>query len=60
MSFCEAYGYGLKFIITEFSGILAAINSGKCDFGVASMEITDERAEQMLFSKAYYQAVSRW
>ena len=54
VSFCEAYGYGLKFNIIEFGAITAAVKSGKCDFGVASMAITEERSEQVLFSKPYY------
>ncbi len=52
--FCEAYGYGLTIDAMNFDGILPAVQSGKADFGMAGMTITDERKESANFSVPYY------
>lgn len=52
--FCREYGYGLKLEDISFDGLLAAVTTGKCDFGVAGISITEERKEAMLFSEPYY------
>ena len=49
--FCQAYGYGLIIEDMNFSGILPAVQTGKCDFGAAGITITEERAESVLFSE---------
>ena len=49
--FCQAYGYALKIEDMNFSGILPAVQSGKCDFGAAGITITEERKESVLFSE---------
>ena len=48
--FCEAYGYGLEIISMNFSGIIPAVTSDKCDFAIGAITITDERKESVLFS----------
>ena len=46
--FCKAKGYGLEIIPMSLSGILAAIQSGKCDFSIG-LTWTEERAKTILF-----------
>ena len=38
----------------EFDSIIAAVDSGKADFGAAGMTVTDERKESVDFSDSYY------
>ena len=38
----------------EFDSIIAAVDSGKADFGAAGMTVTDERKQQVDFSDSYY------
>ena len=52
--FCEAYGYGITIKSMNFDGILPAIQSGKADFALSGVTITDERKESVLFSEPYY------
>lgn len=52
--FCESQGYGLKVTAMNFDGILPAIQSGKADFAMAGITITDERKESVNFSEPYY------
>ena len=52
--FCREYGYGLEIANMDFSAILTAIATGKCDFGSAGIAYTEERAESVLFSETYY------
>ncbi len=49
--FCEYGGYGLNIVDMNFDGILPAIQTGKCDFALAGISITPERAESVLFSE---------
>ena len=49
--FCEACGYGLEIVDMSFDGILTSVQSGKCDFAAAGINITPERAESVLFSE---------
>ncbi|MBR2208924.1 MAG: transporter substrate-binding domain-containing protein [Synergistaceae bacterium] len=48
--FCEAYGYGLEIIPMNFNGVIPAVQTGKCDFGMGAITRTDEREESVLFS----------
>lgn len=41
---------------TEFDGIVLAPQAGQCDMVASALTITDERAEQALFSDPYYDA----
>lgn len=52
--FCEEYGYGLEISDMNFDAIIPAVVSGKCDFGSASMTITEERAQSVYFSEPNY------
>ncbi|MBQ3645395.1 MAG: transporter substrate-binding domain-containing protein, partial [Synergistaceae bacterium] len=46
--FCKAKGYGLEIVPMSLSGILSAIQSGKCDFSIG-LTWTEERAKTILF-----------
>lgn len=48
--FCEAYGYGLEIVPMNFNGVIPAVQTGKCDFGMGGITRTDEREESVLFS----------
>ncbi len=52
--FCLEYGYGLDIQMMSFDGILPAVQSGKCDFAISALGITDERKESVDFSESYY------
>lgn len=52
--FCESAGYGLKIDNMNFDGILPAVQSGKADFALSGVTITDERKESVEFSEPYY------
>lgn len=53
MLFCKEYGYDLTFSASNFDGIIPAVESGKADFGGASITITEERAKSVNFSDSY-------
>ena len=40
---CDKLGYTLVIDDMEFDAIITAVNSGKADFGMAGMTVTDER-----------------
>ena len=50
---CAKLGYELEIADMEFDSIIAAIGSGKADFGMAGMTVTEERAKSVNFSKSY-------
>ncbi|MBO7675175.1 MAG: transporter substrate-binding domain-containing protein [Atopobiaceae bacterium] len=52
--FCEDKGYGLKIDVTNFDGVLPAVQTGKADFAMSGITITDERKESVAFSDPYY------
>ena len=43
-------GYDLKIDDMAFESILAAVSSGKAEFGAAGMTVTDERKESVDFT----------
>ena len=49
--FCEANGYRMEVKNIAFSGVLAAVQSGKADFAACNITVTGERAEQVLFGE---------
>ena len=49
----EYMGYGFRIDDMEFDAIIAAVVSGKADFGFAGMTVTEERLEQVDFSNTY-------
>lgn len=56
--FCEAYGYGLEVVDMNFSGIVDAVASNKCDFAIGGIAITPERKESVNFSEPYTSCAS--
>ena len=53
--FCREYGYDIQIEDSNFSGMLAAVSSGRCDFGASCITITEERAQSMDFSDPDYE-----
>ncbi len=54
---CEKLGYELEIVDMEFASIIPAIVSGKVDFGMAGMTVTEERKQSVDFSTSYAQGV---
>ena len=52
--FCQANGYRLEIEQMSFDSVLAAVQTGKCDFAASCITVTEERAESMLFSSPDY------
>jgi len=50
---CEKLGCDLEIVDMEFDAIIAAIQSGKADFGMAGMTVTEERLQMVNFSTSY-------
>ena len=50
---CDKLGYDLHIEDMEFDSIIAAVVSGKADFGMAGMTVTPERQEQIDFTDTY-------
>ena len=46
-------GYDFQIDDMEFDSIITAVDSGKADFGLAGMTVTEERLEQVDFSDSY-------
>ena len=56
VDFCREYGYGAQFSNSDFSSVMAAVTSGVSDIGAASISITEERKNSMLFSESHVEA----
>ena len=54
---CDKLGYELKIEDMEFDSIIAAVQSGKADFGAAGMTVTEDRLESIDFTDSYATAV---
>ncbi len=50
---CDKLGYALEISDMEFDSIISAVQSGKADFGMAGMTVTDERKENVDFTDTY-------
>jgi len=50
---CDHLGYELKITDMAFDSIIAAVNSGKADVGVAGMTVTEDRLKNVDFSDSY-------
>ena len=50
---CDKLGYDRQIEDMEFDSIIAAVVSGKADFGMAGMTVTPEREEQIDFTDTY-------
>ena len=53
---CDKMGYDLEINDMAFEAILAAISSGKADFGAAGMTVNEERLESVDFTDTYANA----
>lgn len=56
LAICDKLGYELKIEDMEFDAIIAAVNSGKADFGLAGMTITEDRQASVDFTDTYANA----
>lgn len=50
---CDKLGYKLVIDDMDFDSIITAVQSGKADFGMAGMTVTDERLESINFTDTY-------
>ena len=50
---CEKLGYDLQIDDMEFDSLIAAVQSGKADFAMAGMTVTEERQQMINFSDSY-------
>lgn len=50
---CDKLGYKLVIDDMDFDSIITAVQSGKADFGMAGMTVTDERLQSINFSDSY-------
>lgn len=50
---CDKLGYELKIEDMEFDSIIAAVSSGKADFGAAGMTVTKDRLKNIDFTDTY-------
>lgn len=53
---CDKLGYKLVIDDMDFDSIITAIQTGKADFGMAGMTVTDERKESVDFTDTYAKA----
>ena len=50
---CEKMGYDLEIVDTEFDSLISGVASGKYDFVMAGMTVTEERKQMVSFSDSY-------
>ena len=50
---CEKLGYELEIVDMEFDSLIPAVQSGKADFAMAGMTVTEERLQSINFSDSY-------
>lgn len=50
---CDQLGYELKIEDMEFDSIIAAVSSGKADFGASGMTVTEDRKKNIDFTDSY-------
>ena len=50
---CDVLGYELVIEDMEFDSIIAAVSSGKADFGAAGMTVTEDRLQNINFTDTY-------
>ena len=53
---CDKLGYELQIEDMEFDSIIAAVQSGKADFGAAGMTVTEDRLKNIDFTDSYAKA----
>ena len=54
---CEKLGYDLEIVDMAFDSLIPALTSGKVDFVMAGMTVTEERKQSVDFSTSYAQGV---
>ncbi len=54
---CDKLGYTLVIDDMDFDAIITAVTSGKADFGMAGMTVTDERKQSVDFTDSYTTAI---
>ena len=54
---CDKLGYDLEIVDMQFDSIIAAVVSGKVDFGMSGFTVTEERKQSVDFSSTYTTAV---
>ncbi len=54
---CDKLGYKLVIDDMEFDAIITAVSSGKADFGMAGMTVTEERKKSVDFTDPYTTAI---
>lgn len=54
---CDKLGYTLVIDDMDFDAIITAVSSGKADFGMAGMTVTDERKQSVDFTDSYTTAI---
>lgn len=52
---CEKLGYTLEIKDMDFNGLIAALNSGRVDFAMSGVTVTEERMKWVDFSQIYYE-----
>ena len=50
---CEKLGYELEIVDMDFDAIIPAVTTGKINFGMAGMTVTEERKQSVDFSTSY-------
>lgn len=50
---CDKLGYDLEIVDMQFDSIIAAVVSGKVDFGMSGFTVTEERKQNVDFSTTY-------
>ena len=50
---CAEMGYDLQILDLDFNAIINAVTSGKADFGMAGMTVTEERQQSVAFFISY-------
>lgn len=50
---CDKLGYDLQIEDMEFDSIIPSVQSGKADFGMAGMTVTEERLQNIDFTDSY-------
>ncbi len=50
---CDKLGYQLVIDDMDFDAVVTAVQTGKADFGMAGMTVTDERKEAISFTDSY-------
>ena len=53
---CDKLGYKLVIDDMDFDSIITAVQSGKADFGMAGMTVTEEREQSINFTDTYTKA----